>query len=258
MTEQDIDVITVDHWDCPDEDGPAILTMPNVPRALHTVAPRTVLGDTTWNFMRKACYRKANYHCEACGKDLSKVTNGRFIGHAHELYSVDYAKQESVFERCVCLCAWPCHLGCIHTGRALTLYKQGHPSYSKEKLLEGAEYCFTIISSFNKAHPEQEPLRVYQTWLDYMKQPELKQPMLDLIEKYDIKFYKVSDKWFKPKRWENWKLLVGNRWYKTPFKTQDEWQAAMDELGKRPSDDHNYKSSFQGAVYDELDKLLKE
>lgn len=257
--EYELDIITVDHWECPKEDGPAILTMPNVPKPCHTLAPRTVLGNTTWNYMRKACYQKAGYKCEACGNDLSKQANGKFIGHAHELYSIDYARQQVVFERCVCLCGWPCHLGCIHTGRALTLYKQGNPIYTKEKLLEGAEFCFTIISSFNKAHPDEEPLRVFSAWVDYLKQPELKEPMLELIKKYDIKFYKVKEKkWYNKTNWSNWKLLVGNRWYKTPFADEHEWKETMEELGKRSDDDHNVKSSFQGEVYDQIRELLKK
>lgn len=254
------DVVIVDRWECPDENGPAILTMPNVPKPTHTLAPRTILGSGTWNHMRKACYANAHNRCEACGRDLSKEENGKFIGHAHELYSVDYAKQEVHFERCVCLCGWPCHLGCIHTGRALTMYKHKNPLYTKEKLLEGAEYCFTIISSFNREHPDREPLRVFSAWLDYIKQPELEKPMIELIKKYDIKFYKVNEKkWYKPRYWSNWKLKVGNRWYPTPFADFADWRDKMEQINvSQESDDRNYKSSFTGKVYDDLDKFLSE
>lgn len=254
----DYDVIVVDKWECPKDNGVAILTMPNVPKPLHMRAPRTILGNKTWNSMRHYCYNQAHDHCEICGRDCSKEANGKRIAHAHELYSYDYAKQEAVFERCICLCGWPCHTGCIHTGRALTLYKQGNPLFTKEKLLKAAEHCFTIISSFNGAHPEEEPLRVFAVWLDYAKLPELKDEMNALIDKYHIKFYTISEKWYKKKYWKNWRLKIGNKWHSTRFEDEDDWREKVEEHAKQnPYDDHNVVNHFTGGIYDELDKILK-
>lgn len=178
-------------------------------------------------------------------------------GNCHEMYDVDYAKQEATFVRTIGICK-KCHLMCIHTGRALTLYKQGSPLYTKERLLEGAEHCFTIISSWNREHPEDEPLRVFSAWLDYLKQPDLEKPMRELIKKYDIKFYKVSEKWWNRKRWSNWKLRIGNKWYNTPYADRQAWEKAMAAKDKDPHDDHGKKSNLSGGVFDEIDKFLKE
>ena len=73
----DYDVIVVDKWECPKDNGVAILTMPNVPKPLHLLAPRTILGNKTWNSMRHYCYNQAHDHCEICGRDCSKETNGK-------------------------------------------------------------------------------------------------------------------------------------------------------------------------------------
>lgn len=251
----DFDVVEIDHWECPNVNDTSILAMPNIPYPLHSLAPRTVLGATTWNFMRKACYKKAGKTCEICGYKPSGV-DGDYC-HAHEVYDIDYARQQAEFKRTICLCK-RCHLMCIHTGRALTLYKQGNPMYTKERLLVGAEHAFTIINNWNKEHPEEEPLRVFSAWLDYMKQPDLKEPMKELIEKYNIKFYSVNEKWYNRDNWTKWKLMVGNKWYETPYENREAWELAMTEKSKDPHDDHNFKGSFVGGVYDELDKFLSE
>lgn len=110
----------VDKWVAPEGSGAPILTMPNVPHPLHTCAPRTILGATTWNHMRNRCYYEANYICEACGARVKTEYNedgtvhhqyhddgtiAKRNLHAHELYSYDYNKGTARFERCVALCA---------------------------------------------------------------------------------------------------------------------------------------------------------
>ena len=248
------DVKLVDHWDCPEENDARILTMPNIPKPMHNCAPRTLLGSSVWNFMRKKCYEKANDTCEICGD----CPEDKHYRHAHELYSIDYAKQEVKFVRPICVCK-NCHLLCIHTGRALTLYKQGSPYYPADSLLFGAEHCFKQISEYNKAHPDEEPLRVFQTWLDYLKEPELEPRMRELIERYDIKFYRVLNKWENKKSYfKKWKMLIGDKWYPTPYESMSEWEEAMSKRNHDniKGEDHGYKGQFVGDVFDELDKIF--
>lgn len=218
-------------------------------------APRTLLGATTWNYMRKSCYANANDTCEICGYKPDNLRQR----HGHELYSIDYANQTATFERCVCLC-YRCHCQCIHTGRALTMYKKGSPMFTKEVLLEGAEHAFTIIHSYNEEHEGEEPLRLFSTWLDYMKQPELKDDMERLIKKYDIKFYRAAAKWEKRKYWGNWKLIIGNKEYKTPYENFEAWKKAMEKnnIKQYGSATGRGEDPFKGEIYDEIDKILKE
>lgn len=149
-----------------------------------------------------------------------------------------------------------CHLGCIHTGRALTLWKKKNPLYPTEFLLEGAEHAFKIINEYNKDNPDAD-LRAYSTFLDYLKHEELKEPMEKLIDKYSMKFYTetkaIAD-------WGDWKLIIGNQEHKTPFANKDEWEAAMEEKEKKDTDRILQKSInkiFSGELYEELDKILK-
>lgn len=248
------DIVTYDHWDVPEDDTIAILTMPNIPKPLHGQAPRTLLGSAVWNMMRKTCYTQADDTCEICGYKPEDLR----ARHGHELYSIDYATQTSEFKRVACLCKL-CHIYCIHTGRALTMYKHGDPLYTKEKLLEGAEHAFSLVHKWNEEHPDKEPLRLFSTWLEYTKQKELKKPMDELIEKYDIKFYTAPTKYEGKKYWNKWKLVIGNKTYGTPYATYEEWEAKMAENNVKQygAADARGRDPFAGKVFDEIDEILK-
>lgn len=216
-----LDIKYVTSWAPPSSDDlRPLIAMPNIPRPLHTVAPRTVLGATVWNKMRKECYELANDTCEICGErpeDLRKR-------HAHEAYVIDYEKGTATFVGVFCLCALD-HLGAIHTGRALTLWSKGSPLISKDFLLKGAEKAFTIISSYNKE--KGTDIRLYSTWIEYLKHDELREPMLELIKKYKPKFYMEDPK--KTAKWDEWKLILDGKEYPTPYKNEKEWEKAMEK-----------------------------
>ena len=190
MTKKDYDIKLVTKWTPPEgDDLRPLIAMPNIPKPLHSQAPRTLLGASTWNHMRSACYAEADNTCEICG---NKPENLRHR-HAHEVYEIDYEKGTAKFVRAFCVCALD-HLGCIHTGRALTLFKQGNPLYPKEFLLEGAEKAFKTVQEYNRDHPEAD-LRCYATYLDYLKCDDLREEMEGLIEKYKVKFYQENASW---------------------------------------------------------------
>ena len=249
------DVKYITKWEPPKEgeDMRALITMPNIPKPTHGLAPRTLLGAKTWNYMRKYCYAKAGDTCEICG---DKPENLRHR-HAHEVYSIDWEKGEVKFIRAFCVCALD-HLGAIHTGRAITLYKQGNPLYPKEFLLQGAEHAFKIISEYNKDYPNTD-LRAYATFLEYLKVDDLYEPMIELIDKYNIKFYLEDPK--KMADWGEWKLIIKDNEYPTPYHDEHEWKEAMKERAEKDTArilQRSANEKFSGGIYDELNKLLKE
>lgn len=244
------DIKLIKKWRPPKyRDLHALIAMPNIPKPTHGLAPRTLLGSSTWNYMRKAAYAKANNTCEICG---AKPENLRHR-HGHEVYEIDYEKGTVKFVRVFCVCSL-CHLGCIHSGRALTLYKQNNPLYPKEFLLEGAEHAFKIINKYNKDHPKAD-LRAYVTFLDYLKCPDLKEPMERLIEKYKIKFYKEDMKNIAD--WKDWKLIIGNQEYPTPYEDEAAWEEAMIEKSKQDTA-RKAINRFEGGVYNELDSIIEK
>lgn len=248
----EFDVKLVTKWTPPEgDDLRPLIAMPNIPKPLHGVAPRTLLGATTWNHMRKSSYARANDTCEICG---DKPENLRHR-HGHEVYEIDYEKGIAKFVRVFCICSLD-HLACIHTGRAITLYKQGNPLYPKEFLLEGAEKAFKTIYEYNQDHPEAN-LRAYATFLEYLKQDELRGPMDELIKKYNIKFYMENTR--KMAKWGDWKLIIGNKEYKTPYEDEEAWEEAMRKQGEKDTArimQKNMQERFSGGVYDELEKIL--
>lgn len=224
-----LDLKYVTKWDPPEgDDLRPLIAMVNLPKPQHGQAPRTLLAASTWDHMRRGCYAKAGYKCEICGAQVGVDIEKRQL-HAHEVYSIDYEKGTSTFVRCVALCALD-HLGCIHTGRALTLWKNKNPLYPTDFLLAGAEKAFSTIASYNQDHPEAD-LRAYSTFIEYLREEELREPMLELIKKYNIKFYQEDPK--KMAKWEEWKLRIGNLEYPTPYKSKKEWEEAMKEAGKK-------------------------
>lgn len=246
------DVKLVDGWLPPKgDDLRPLIAMPNIPRPLHGVNPRTLLGPTTWNRMRKFCYNQANDTCEICGHKPENLRNR----HGHEVYEIDYANGTAKFVKVFCLCS-VCHLACIHTGRALTLWKKDNPLYPTSFLLQGAEHAFKIISEYNKDNPGAD-LRAYATFLDYLKYDELREPMEKLIEKYNIKFYQEVEDMVE---WGDWKLIIGNQEYPTPYASKEEWQATMEEREAKDSARILQKSleqNLSGGIFDEIDAILK-
>lgn len=245
MEEQEYDVIRVPVWVAPKEDGAKILTMPNIPAPLHQLAPRTVMGDAAWNHMRKKCYFDAGYKCQACGKAL-----GKGECDAHELYTINYVTGESKFERCVCLCH-TCHRLGIHSGRALTMFKKGNPLMRKSMILSGAENLFKMLHEYNVAHPNEAPLRAYATFVDYAKWPPISNEMNELIRKYDVKFYEEDKR--RVAEWGKWSLLYGKTRYRTPYKDQEEWAAAMEKNDRR---NHNLAIKPKSDIDLEIEQIL--
>lgn len=247
-----LDLKYVTKWEPPaDDDLRPLIAMPNIPKPCHALAPRTLLGTSTWDRMRRACYAQAEDTCEICG-DCPEEKRRR---HGHEAYKIDYETGTVEFVRVYCLCSL-CHLGCIHTGRAITLYNQKNPLYPKEFLLEGAKKAFTIISSYNHDHPEAD-LRAYSTFIEYLRYDELCDPMLELIRKYNIKFYQEDPK--KTAKWKEWKLIIGKREYPTPYANESEWRHAMEEQNENDTAriaGRNMESRFSGGVYDVLNAII--
>ena len=241
----------VTKWKAPPKNDVRLLGMPNIPHPLQgrLCQPRTIAGAKVWDQMRKKCYEDAEYKCEICGYEHQKPADL----NCHEYYTIDYAKGTSTFEGVVCACR-RCHLYFIHSGRALTMYKHGDSLYSKEKLLEGVEHGFKLISEYNKTHKRK--IYVFSAIAAYMEEPELKAPMEELINRYHIEFYKpVAGK--KQAAWGDWKLIWNGKEYKTPYADSKEWEEKMEEMNKK-SQRFEMTNRMKGGVFDELDKLLKE
>jgi hypothetical protein len=113
---------------------PEVLLMPNIPKPLHGVNPRTIMGKQWWDIKRNEAYASTNYHCISCGiHKFDDFNYGLPRLDAHELYSFDYDNFSCCFLDIVPLCTI-CHDG-IHTGRISSLFDKG---------LVSEEYCWFV------------------------------------------------------------------------------------------------------------------
>ena len=57
------------------------------------------------------------------------------------------------------------------------------------------------------------------------------------------------------KLWKGWKVIVGSNTYESPYKSQGEWQEAMDKANEKDNI-RNIQNPFSGGVFDEIDKII--
>jgi hypothetical protein len=107
---------------------PEVLLCPNIPRPMHGVAPRVILGSKWWNQTRQAAYRSTNYHCLACGVPKSRARWKQWL-EGHELYKVNHTKGKMIYLETVPLC-FSCH-NYIHDGRMSGLLEKGQISHGR-------------------------------------------------------------------------------------------------------------------------------
>src|SRR6185295_5669264 len=58
---------------------PEILCHPHIPKPLHGVAPREIMGDDWWNSERQLVYASTDYHCAACGIHKSQAKKHEWL-----------------------------------------------------------------------------------------------------------------------------------------------------------------------------------
>lgn len=104
---------------------PEILLHPNVPKPMHGVAPRVVLGEKWWDQEKAAARAKAGGKCTACS--VNRFEAAKRLGppwlECHELYDIDYKAGRMVYVETVALCHY-CHCF-IHDGRTRVMYETG-------------------------------------------------------------------------------------------------------------------------------------
>ena len=90
-----------------DKTRPELLLHPNIPKPLHGVNPRTVLGDAWWKKEKGVVHNKYGNICWACGETHT-------VYNVHETYKIDYIKCTSTYIESVLLCV-DCHMY-VHSG----------------------------------------------------------------------------------------------------------------------------------------------
>jgi len=109
---------------------PELLLHPNIPKPLHGINPRTIIGEEWWDIQRHKAYKRNNYCCWACGVHKSRAKYHKWL-EAHEYYIYDYVKGEAKLKFIVALC-YSCH-NFIHSGRLTAMQERCEISENKYK-----------------------------------------------------------------------------------------------------------------------------
>lgn len=234
-------------WQVPEGGGAPLLTMPNVPHDCHGRPPRTLMERKEWDAMRKACYAEHEDICEVCGRKCGSKRGDQRMRQAHECYTIDYTKKTCTFERLYCICS-VCH-NFIHSGRAITMYKNHTPLWTKQSMLDLAEHGFRLVYEWNKRHPDEPKLKVFQTIEEWMEEPSLTTELQELVGQYEIEFYHVP-RTDRKSDWGKWKLVYDGVEYYSTYASQADWEAAM--VSKTEQRQVENKQLFDGDIFEEL------
>lgn len=121
----------------------SILIHPNIPKPLHGISPRVVLGNTWWNRTRAEAYKKAGYCCEACNTPRDKAWPKAWLD-GHEAY--DFSPTGVLtYRETVALCP-ACHMF-IHSGLRAIQVKQGYVSSALNTRIENHGMSLLVTNS---------------------------------------------------------------------------------------------------------------
>ena len=183
--------------------NPKYLTHPNIPKPLHGVNPRTILGREWWDEKRQIAYAEHNYHCWACGIHKQDAKHHRWL-EAHESYDINYKTGEVRLIEIIALCH-SCH-NFIHSGRMKSLW---------EKKEMGTDKCLDILLhglSILSKH-DLKPYWVAEYLWYYIN---------DVVDEYEIPKEAYKDD--GDASWSDWHLNIDGKKYYTPYKNIDEWK----------------------------------
>ncbi|MDV3002453.1 MAG: hypothetical protein N5P05_004108 (plasmid) [Chroococcopsis gigantea SAG 12.99] len=189
---------------------PELLLHPNIPKPLHGVNPRTILGRKWWDEQRKIAYARYDDLCWACGIHKTEAKYHQWL-EAHEVYKIDYStgKVEMVE---ICALCHSCHQY-IHDGRMQKLFNHGQFSFQKyidilsrgEKIIK--RYLTEVAINY-KGEAWKKPL----------------EETLPFQETFpDIIVPNVPEVVNSSPQWHEWYLLLEGQEYYSRFVDVKEW-----------------------------------
>lgn len=175
-----------------------LLLHPNIPKPLHGLNPRTLLGQDWWDVERQKAYQKNNYHCWACGVAKSEAKFHHWL-EAHECYEIDYEEGIAEMKMISALCH-ACH-NYIHNGRLQELLNSNEIEINKynEIMIHGSFLVAEIY--FESSFPKE--LKFLERTLASLK--KLKNREIGLAE------------------WKEWRLVLNGISYEPIHKSVEDW-----------------------------------
>lgn len=180
------------------ETNPNLLSQCNIPKPLHGLNPRNLMGKEAWDVYRRNVYASTNYHCKACGVHKMDAKKHQWL-EAHEDFEIDYNKQVMKLRQIIPLCHY-CHQF-IHSGLLRRNYEAGR--------VDGHHVLNVLMHGFYILYENNLPCFG---------------GTLDLGKDFDIDISPL-DKIKTPNsiEWHGWKMVWDGVEYESKFRTYDEW-----------------------------------
>ena len=182
--------------------NPKIITHPHIPKPLHGMNPRSILGDIWWNKTRKEAYDRYNNHCISCGVHKTEAKKYKWL-EAHENYSINYETGQVNIISIEPLCHY-CH-NFIHSGRL--------------QMIEGKEKTrIEVIEILNHGLDilRKNTLNGFYLTIDYAESLGLNVRDVGRCNTGTLNI-KMAD-------WDKWHLLLEGEKYFSKFKNYEEWK----------------------------------
>lgn len=176
---------------------PEILTHPNLPKPLHGLSPREIMGQAWWDITRRQVYASTDFHCVGCGTHKNNAKGPKWL-EAHEYFTINYELGQAEITSIEPLCHY-CH-NFIHSGRLEMIMGKDK---TKAEVIEILNHGFAILERNNlKSFP-------------YTVELAEKLGMDPDVEVYEVPTSKV--------KWDAWRLLWNGKLYKPTTKNFEEW-----------------------------------
>jgi predicted HNH restriction endonuclease len=187
---------------------PEILTHPNIPKPLHGISPRTIMGEDWWNKTRQEVYARYDYHCIACGVAKAEAKEHQWL-EAHEFWNIDYYKGVCEIKSIEPLCHY-CH-NFIHSGRLKMIMGKDK---TREQVKAILEHGMKILSD-NK-------LACFPSTFYFAQDMG--------CNTYQVYPYEITGLDIP---WNEWKLVWNGKEYHSKFQSFEEWRSFYSHQNNR-------------------------
>lgn len=189
---------------------PHILLHPNIPKPLHGLNPRTIMGQEWWDAERQWAYASTGYTCLACGVAKKDAKFYRWL-EAHEFYKFDYSIGLIEIEKIIPLCH-SCH-NYIHSGRLMKMLFKAE--ITEQKFWTIVKHGTEILSSV-KLPNNPFMLSVLHQVDSAFDSPVWVRPLLRLPINFPPRGENVD--------WADWRLKFNGRLYPPIHKSYEAWK----------------------------------
>ena len=192
--------------------NPSILQHHQIPKPLHGISPRNIMGKYWWDETRHEVFYHQDFRCIACGIHKNDARYHQWL-ECHEVYDINYDTGEVKFIELVGLCP-SCHKF-IHSGLLSKLYQS--KQISEEMYIDIMSHGMQILKDAGlETHVFTQIEWLYNTKM--MSDSEIFEELsFNQQQQYNaITKTKVN--------WKDWHLLFKNKKYYSKFNSSEEWK----------------------------------